>query len=478
MSKFTWVTKACGVFLLWAAAAVALPAQTFTSLFSFDHSDGYGPFGALVQGADGSFYGTTAFGGANKLAGTVFKITPGGTLTTLYNFCSLTNCTDGDSPYGTLVQGTDGNFYGTTDGGGANGNYGTVFKITPSGTLTTLYSFCSESDCADGENPVAGLALADDGNFYGITEFGGVNENEQNCQSSCGTLFRITPTGTLTTLYSFCAKSDCTDGAIPYAGVIQASNGDFYGTTNRGGVSGNGAIYKITPSGVLTTFSYDVAYSEGVNRLVQASDGNLYGSTCCGGTNDTGSILKITPNGTVTTLYSFPEEKNGVGLEAGLVQGTDGYLYGTASSGGAKGDGTVFRVSLSGTLRLLHTFDGTDGGSPISSLVQGTNGGFYGTTNSGGADNAGTVFSLNVGLGQFVETLPTSGKAGATVKILGSFLTGATSVTFNGTAATFSVNSKSEITTTVPIGATTGIVQVITPRLGTLSSNLPFTVRP
>jgi uncharacterized repeat protein (TIGR03803 family) len=197
-----------------------------------------------VQASDGNFYGTTVEGGADG-AGTVFRITPSGTLTTLYSFCSQVNCTDGYWPYAGLVQAADGNLYGTTGNGGAFGNYGTVFKITPSGTLTTLYSFCAQNGCADGEEPAARLVQAADGNFYGTTASGGTS---QNCDSyRCGTVFKITPSGTLTTLHSF----NYADGAYPYAGLVQASGLvqaavlNFYGTTFKGGGDGYGTVFRL-----------------------------------------------------------------------------------------------------------------------------------------------------------------------------------------------------------------------------------------
>ena len=164
--KFCSLNGACTALLL-CATATGLPAQTFTTLASFNGTNGNGPLAPLVQGTDGNFYGTTNAGGANS-RGTVFKITPGGTLTTLYSFCSQTNCPDGDRPYAGLIQASDGNFYGTTRLGGAS-IYGTIFKITPGGTLTTLYNFCSQSFCDDGMAPEAGLIQASDGNFYGTT---------------------------------------------------------------------------------------------------------------------------------------------------------------------------------------------------------------------------------------------------------------------------------------------------------------------
>ena len=183
----------------------------------------------------------------------------------------------------------------------------------------------------------------------------------------------------------------------------------------------------------------------------------------------------------LTTLYSFCSQTDctdGVGPVAGLVQTTNGDLYGT-TSGSPDCCGTVFKITQSGMLTTLYSFCSqsgcADGLAPDAGLVQATNGDLYGTTNGGGANNDGTVFSLSVGLGPFVETLPTSGSAGAAVKILGTNLTGATSVSFNGVGAVFEVVSSSEITATVPTGATTGSVQVVTPN-GTLSSNVPFRV--
>src|ERR1039457_2574131 len=244
LSKLNWGTRACAVLALCATTAIALPAQTLTTLYSFDGTDGQEPVGALVQATNGDLYGTTERGGSGiNNGGTVFRITPGGTLTTLYSFCPQTNCTDGLVPYAGLVQAANGDLYGTTSNGPANGQ-GTVFKITPGGTLTTLYNFCSQTNCTDGRNP--------------------------------------------------------------YAGLVQAANGDFYGTTAHG------------------------------------------------------------------------------------------------------------------------------------------------------SNNHGTVFRLSVGLGPFVKPRPPFGKVGAAVKILGTDLTGATSVGFNGTAAVFEVVSSSEITTTVPSGASSG----------------------
>ncbi len=189
MGKHNWGKMACAVLLVCVATAIGLPAQTFNTLHSFDGTDGAGPEAALVQGTDGNWYGTTQVGGNYGDGGTIFKITPSGTLTTLYKFCpQYPSCTDGDDLLAALVQASDGNFYGTTNEGGAYG-YGTVFKITPSGTLTTLHSFCPHGyPCTDGELPVAALVQATDGVFYGTTWEGGTGGD---CSGSCGTIFSL-----------------------------------------------------------------------------------------------------------------------------------------------------------------------------------------------------------------------------------------------------------------------------------------------
>ncbi len=255
-------------------------------LDTFDTTDGAYPSGPLIQATDGNFYGTTVNGGINY-AGNVFKMAPSGVLTTLYRFCSLTNCADGQGPFGPLVQGTDGNFYGTTGERGANG-YGTIFQITPSGTLTTIYNFCSQTKCADGHNS-EGLIQAADGNFYGVNPLGGAH--------GFGTVFKLTQSGILTTLYTFCSLSKCADGSSPEGILAQATDGNFYGVTFAGG-SGScrcGTIFQITPSGVLTTLhSFDGTDGESPNSgLLQATDGSFYGGTSQGGANGDGSIFSL-----------------------------------------------------------------------------------------------------------------------------------------------------------------------------------------
>jgi uncharacterized repeat protein (TIGR03803 family) len=169
MSKLNWLKTGYAIFLMWAVTAIVSPAQTFTTLHDFIGypTDGANPEAGLVQAIDGGLYGTTGWGGANgTYDGSIFRITPSGSLTLVYSFCSQANCTDGAFPAAGLIQGRDGNFYGTTANGGANG-LGTAFKVTPEGTLTTLYNFCSENECADGMYPYAALIQASDGNFTG-----------------------------------------------------------------------------------------------------------------------------------------------------------------------------------------------------------------------------------------------------------------------------------------------------------------------
>jgi uncharacterized repeat protein (TIGR03803 family) len=399
VNKPTLSKVVCILFVFCAVTAIGLPAQVLTTLHSFagPPNDGATPQAGLLRASDGNFYGTTEDGGAsgncNGGCGTVFKITSNGTLTILYSF----NSSDGAQPLAGLVQASDGNFYGTTSEGGVSG-YGVVFKITSSGVLTTLYSFCSQSNCTDGANPYAGLIQASDGNLYGTTYEGGAS----NCGYGygCGTVFKITPSGTLTTLYSFCGQANCADGMSPRAGLMQASDGNFYGTTSEGEENGYGTygtVFEITPNGSLTTlyrFCSELYCDDGANRfagLIQATDGSFYGTTSRGGADSTGTVFQFA--GGLYTLHIF-EGRDGEDPVAGLVQARDGNFYGTTSVGGANGAGTVFKITPNGTLTTLHRFSGSDGARPDAALVQASDGNFYGTTSGGGADGYGTVFRL------------------------------------------------------------------------------------
>jgi uncharacterized repeat protein (TIGR03803 family) len=371
-------------------------AQTYATLhlFGANPADGKQPWSSLLQGSDGNFYGTTfegsgptnGAGGPTPGAGTVFKLTPQGTVTTLYQF-NGTN--DGFVVYAGLVQGTDGNFYGTTYEGGPNQsyNFGTVFKITPQGSFTSFFQFHGTSD---GAQPYAGLVQGTDGNFYGTTRYGGAHND--------GTVFKITPQGSLISLYQFSGDSD---GRFPLAGLVQGRDGNFYGTTDYGGVNDAGTVFKISPQGGFTElYQMGDVDTDGTpdGRLAQGTDGNFYGTTTDGGTNFYGSVYKITPTGTLTTIYQF-NGHDGDSPYAGLVLGSDGNFYGTTYAG-LSGSGSVFQITPQGVLTTLHNFDQFNGeGSAIhGGLVQGTDGNFYGTTAYGvvQSTNGGTAFVISV----------------------------------------------------------------------------------
>ena len=393
------------------ALNVGPTSGSLTSLWSFTGgSDGANPQAGLVQGSDGNFYGTAQYGGTYG-DGTVFQISPSGTYTTLYQFGG--SPTDGQNPAAGLVQGSDGYFYGTTQYGGTNYD-GTVFRVSPAGALTTLWQFCGNQDqfgnCLDGANPSAGLVQGSDGYFYGTTQYGGTNYD--------GTVFRISPAGALTTLWQFCGNQDqfgnCLDGANPSAGLVQGSDGYFYGTTQYGGTNYDGTVFRISPSGNLSNLWSFTGGSDGAYPyapLVEGSDGNFYGTAQYGGTYYAGTVFQISPSGSLTNLWSFTGCVNGGYPQAGLVQGSDGNFYGTTSYSGSR-NGTVFRISPSGSLTMLWSFTGGgDGANPYAPLVQGSDGNFYGTAQNGGTYYAGTVFRISCGLCAYDVTV-TSAPAG------------------------------------------------------------------
>jgi len=462
---------------LCVAMVIALPAQTIIVINSFNGTNGHGSVGPLIQGVDGNLYGTSYAGGTNN-HGTIFRISTGGRLQVLYTFCPQSGCPDGANPDGGLVLGSDGNFYGTTHQGGVGS--GTVFRITRRGVFTLLYQFCSLPNCEDGELPSGELVQGRDGRFYGTTEGGGSAGN--------GTVFSITSAGGFTTIHSFCGFSGCGDGAYPYAGLALGKDGNFYATNHSSGAQDWGTFYRITRGGTVTTL-YNFCVLSGCSDggypgsgLVQGSDGNFYGTTTEGGTslpqcaNGCGTIFKVTTGGTLTTLHRFVVTDGYLTLDsASLVQGTDGNFYGTTGNGGSFKKGTIYQITPSGTFTTLESLSSSTGDAPDGALMQATDGNFYGTTTAGGGHSSGTVFQLSMGLGPFVKTQPTAGKVASTVRILGTNLTGSTAVTFNGTPASFMVVSANQIQAKVPAGATSGTVQVTTPG-GTLSSNVPFRV--
>ena len=459
-------------------------AQTISVLYNFgtqagDPSQGFYS-GIIAQGRDGNLYSGSSAGGANDV-GATYKVTPGGTLTTLDSFGG----SGASAPYGGLTLGTDGNFYGTAYSGGfGNDPYGTVFKMTPQGGLSTLYVFTGGND---GSLPSAPPIQGADGNFYGTTCPG--------CNNQAGTssIYKITPKGVFSVLY------DC-DGIVcwqPRDPLLLGTDGNFYGTSTYGGTTGGccGSIFKITAAGKPTVlYSFDNTHGEfPIGPLVQGNDGNFYGTALDGGAFGYGVVFKLTPAGKLTVLHNMNGTTDGGIPYAGLVQATDGNFYGANESSGAtstncpNGCGTVFKITAKGAFSVIYNFDLTTGQGPLTTLLQHTNGLLYGTTQSGGTGNAGpycsagscgVIYSVNIGAAPFVTFVGAPvAKVGKAVEILGQGLTGATSVSFGGAPASFKFVSDTYLTATVPSGATTATVTVVTPG-GTLSSNKPFRVTP
>jgi uncharacterized repeat protein (TIGR03803 family) len=484
------------------AAGTAALAQTFSTLMNFDGENGYGPEAALIQGADGNFYGTTTYGGIyNKLCasedvgcGTLFKVTPDGALTTLHQFCSQTDCADGFWPSSKLIQAVNGDLYGVTYFGGTKpanctGDFGcgTIFKISPTGDLTTLHPFVSEPN--QGYFPSSGLVQGPNGNFFGTAFSGGANGG--------GTVFMLTPGGSLTSVYSFSCGQSCVHGSEPSGALTLGTDGNFYGASS-GGITNSacpgycGTLFRIAPSGALTTLYLFTGKEEVPNGgLVEGPNGIFFGTTVLGGSTSNvncapfgcGTVFQIGADGKPAILHNFCASGNCPdGSSPGpLILATDGNFYGTTTLGGTSGYGTVFKITPAGALTTLHNFTEAEGIYP-NSLFQATNGDFYGTTNAGGTSThcsggCGTVFRLSVGLAPFIKAQPTLGNVGQQIVLLGNNLTGATGVTFNGKSAAFTVDSSSSITATVPAGATTGTIEVVTPS-GTLAANTEFYVRP
>jgi uncharacterized repeat protein (TIGR03803 family) len=414
--------------------------------------------GSVVQGRDGNLYTTSTDGGADN-AGTVFKVTPAGQVSVLYSFDGAT----GAFPSSGLTLGTDGNFYGTARVNGPS-NWGTVFKITPKGKLAVLHAFGGSDGAGPWGAPIAGA----DGAFYGTTEDGG--------SANCGTVYRVTAGGKFKTLYNF----DGPHGCQPLAPLVLGTDGNFYGTSLQGGSNpALGAIFKITPAGAITLLhSFDTTHGANpYSPLTQASDGNFYGTTFNGGNND-GVVFKISPTGAFADLHDFDPSADGGAPLSALVEGTNGVLYGTTIAGGTLNAGTIYSILVGGGgFSALYNFDGTSASAADAALTQHTTGTFYSDSAWGGSENLGTFYSFNLGLSPFVRLVTSSAKVGKTIEILGQGFTGTTAVTFNGSAATFHVVSSMYLTALVPNGATSGFVTVATPG-GVLESNQVFRVIP
>ena len=419
-------------------------AQTETVLYNFcahggdKCSDGSAPIGALIFDQAGNLYGTTSFGGAHG-RGVAFKVTPKGEETVLYSFCTLNDCADGSFPQPGLIFDQQGNLYGTTlEGGTHNKNLcrkgcGVVFRLSPEGGETVLYSFCAHDNfCPDGLSP-DGLAIDQKGTLYGTTYGGGVHNNGW-CYEGCGLVFKLSSEGKETILYRFCAHNhNCVDGLNPN-GLTFDSEGNLYGTTMLGGVHelcalgsvGCGVVFKLTPQGKETVLYSFCALGGGNctdgqfpnSGLAFDQKGNIYGTTEFGGESGTGTVFKLTPTGKETVLHSFcalNDCSDGQAPSVGLVIDQKGNLYGTTYYGGAyygecdvggSGCGVVFKVAPKGEETVLYSFCAqdscTDGAQPQAGLVIDQKGDLYGTTVVGGAydkcsyygPGCGVVFKL------------------------------------------------------------------------------------
>jgi uncharacterized repeat protein (TIGR03803 family) len=344
------------------------------------------PTGDLIRGGDSYFYGMTSEGGegtdGTTNAGTIFKLVPNGALTVL---CYLNFATTGGTPRGSLVRGSDGNFYGMAQLGGTY-NYGTIFKVTATGTITVLRHL---NAATDGSYPQGNLVQGSDGSFYGMTSNGGTKGS--------GTIFKITATGTFTVLRHF--LNNTTDGGTPYGSLVRGSDGNFYGLTYGGGTMGSGTVFKMTPAGTYTVLRHLNYTADGgfpAGSLVQGSDGSFYGVTSSGGTNERGTIFKITPMGVFTLLRHLDPVTDGGRPSGSLVQGNDGSFYGMTYQEGTYSSGTVFKIASTGTFTVLrHLNAPADGGNPLGSLLLGRDGDFYGMTSSGGIGGKGTIFRIS-----------------------------------------------------------------------------------
>jgi uncharacterized repeat protein (TIGR03803 family) len=463
------------VLTLIMAAVVPAAFGQFTDMYNFgtlSNDPRYAWWsGIIAQGRDGNLYSSTCYGGVND-GGAIFQITPAGALTLLYSFPGPTGATQ---PCGGLTLGTDGNFYGTTYYGGTNGA-GEIFKITPSGTLSVLYSFNGTSD---GANPYAPPIQGTDGNWYGTTRFGGAYVG--------GTVYKLTPSGTFKVLYAFAQPGKPgyypfdplvlgTDGN--FYGTTYNDAADFgvvFKLTPAGKYT---ALHGLYPA--LTDGAFPIA------PLIQGSDGNFYGTAYDSGSANSGGVaFKITSGGKYTVLYAMGAvtSNDGVYPQAGLVQAIDGNLYGVNSLGGAYGCGTLFQLTPKAVFSVVHPFDCTGGNSPLVTLTQHTN--LYGDTLSGGTGSntfctkgtCGVFYSYNAGLKPFVSLLPYSGLVGDTIEILGQGFTTATAVSVGGTSATtYTIVSDTYMTAVVPAG-TTGPVKVMMPS-GNLTSKNKYRVLP
>jgi uncharacterized repeat protein (TIGR03803 family) len=376
------------------AVANVTNVQVRCPVFTLLENLGVGTVGSSAQSlhilsSDGNFYGTTEYGGL-YVGGTVYKLTPDGNISTIANFV---NGTTSWGPMGALLQAADGNFYGTTYWGGVN-NAGTIYKLAPDGTITTLWSFGSG---ADGEFPKGGLVQASDGNFYGTTGSGGT--------TGYGTVFRLTPGGVETVIWNFSMDSG---GYFPEGALVVGGDGNLYGAASFGGTNSDGVVFKVTLAGVesvVWNFGGSLEGGTPAPKLIIGSDGNLYGTTKGGGANGGGTLFKLTLDGMLSVVWAFGAGTDGAEAWTGVTQGIDGNFYGTTIGGGTiktcgleydYGCGTVFRVTPDGQEIVLWDFGfGGNGAAPFPlGVVQNADGSLFGVNWIGGPSGGGTIYQL------------------------------------------------------------------------------------
>lgn len=341
---------------------------------------GKNPGGELIYGADGFLYGMTNTGGIYN-DGTLFKISPAGAITILHNFYSLT---DGANPWGGLTLAANGDIYGMTNAGGTN-TYGTIFRYSAAGQFSVLRHFAYHTD---GANPFGTLVIGKDGNFYGLTRKGGSTGN--------GTIFRISSAGNFAVIKTFSADPKI-DGGSGYGSLCAASDSNFYGITYNGGTFNSGTIFRITLKGEYTVLKHLKTAEDGyayTNSLVEGPDGYLYGMNHYGGSLGQGTIFKISKAGDYKLLRPMNYRTDGSGPVGSLIVASATEMYGVSKGGGANGLGTVFSISTTGVFKLLKSFTEADGRYPKAGLIKHPDGGFYGMTSEGGAGFYGTVYRI------------------------------------------------------------------------------------
>jgi uncharacterized repeat protein (TIGR03803 family) len=456
-SQMLALPRLCMFLLVLIGCESVAHAQTYTDLFDFDgtsHGCCSSTPGVLAQGRDGNLYGTTLQGGTNG-RGTIFKSSLTGTVTVLHNF----DVTTGYNAQGGLTLFTDGNLYGSTASGGTH-SAGTVFKITPTGTYTELFDFAGGGAGGFALDPPVG---GPDGALYLTTPIG------------ASLVYRITPAGV--------GASIATLDAAGNGPLTLGIDGKLYGITQVGGTNKRGSVFSVTTAGLLKTiFSFtDATGALPYGPVLQATDGNFYGTASTGGTLGGGVVYKVTSAGVYSVLHNFDGTNRAQGNDpvTGLVQGSDGFLYGVTSLGGANLDGTLFKIKTDGTgFAVVHDFDGSHGSSPNSQPLLHTNGKIYGQTTSGGSHNDGVIYSLANNLKQFVQPVVVkSAKVGGSVGLLGQNFSTATQVLFGSGAGTFTASGNAFMSAKPANGSTTGIITVDEPG-GNLTSPQTFKIAP